>query len=159
MLLEIGYMGRPHGLDGGVVVQLVTTVPGRLAPGSALECAGSRLVVDSAQLLPGARSPKGTHWLVHFGGITTRDQAESLRGHPLRAEALERAQGLWVHELIGAQVVDTAGEGHGTVTAVEANPASDLLVLDGGALVPLHFVVEAVPGRVTVDGPEGLFGP
>jgi hypothetical protein len=43
------------------------------------------------------------------------------------------------------------------VTAVEANPASDLLVLDGGGLVPLCFVVDHVPGsRVVVRVPDGL---
>ena len=41
--------------------------------------------------------------------------------------------------------------------SVEANPASDLLVLDGGALIPLRFVVGTVPGeRVTVAVPDGL---
>ena len=45
----------------------------------------------------------------------------------------------------------------GTVVSVEANPASDLLVLDGGALIPLRFVVGNEPGvRVTVDVPDGL---
>ncbi len=45
----------------------------------------------------------------------------------------------------------------GTVESVEANPASDLLVLDGGALIPLRFVVEHEPGvRVTVEVPDGL---
>ena len=43
------------------------------------------------------------------------------------------------------------------VVAVEANPAHDLLVLDGGALVPMVFVVSAGPGAVVVDPPEGLF--
>jgi hypothetical protein len=43
------------------------------------------------------------------------------------------------------------------VTAVEVNPASDLLVLDDGHLVPLRFVTATEPGRVTVDVPEGLF--
>ncbi len=43
------------------------------------------------------------------------------------------------------------------MTAVEANPASDLLVLDSGALVPLTFVVASEPGKLTVDAPPGLF--
>jgi len=42
------------------------------------------------------------------------------------------------------------------VTAIEANPASDLLVLDGGGLVPMVFVVESQPGRVVIDPPDGL---
>ena len=54
-------------------------------------------------------------------------------------------------------VEDTAGTRLGTVVSVEANPASDLLVLDGGALIPLRFVVGSVPGRrVTVELPDGL---
>ena len=40
---------------------------------------------------------------------------------------------------------------------MEANPASDLLVLDGGALIPLRFVVGTEPGvRVIVEVPDGL---
>jgi 16S rRNA processing protein RimM len=41
---------------------------------------------------------------------------------------------------------------------VEANPASDLMVLDSGALVPLTFVVAVEANRrVEIDPPEGLF--
>jgi 16S rRNA processing protein RimM len=38
-----------------------------------------------------------------------------------------------------------------------ANPASDLLELDSGALVPIVFVVDHAEGRVTIDPPDGLF--
>ena len=53
------------------------------------------------------------------------------------------------------------GVDHGPVVAVQANPASDLLELDSGALVPLRFVVGGVEhdrdGRVVrVDPPDGL---
>jgi ribosomal 30S subunit maturation factor RimM len=47
----------------------------------------------------------------------------------------------------------------GRVAAVEANPASDLLVLEeSGALIPLHFVTghDTAAGTVDVDIPEGL---
>ena len=40
---------------------------------------------------------------------------------------------------------------------VVANPASDLLELESGALVPVVFVVDRAPGRLTVDPPDGLF--
>ena len=63
---------------------------------------------------------------------------------------------LRVHDLIGATVVDQHGTEHGPVTSVEVNPASDLLVLEGGGLVPLTFVVDHVDGRITVDIPDGL---
>jgi 16S rRNA processing protein RimM len=41
--------------------------------------------------------------------------------------------------------------------SVIANPASDLLELDNGALVPSVFVVESAAGRIVIDPPDGLF--
>ena len=55
----------------------------------------------------------------------------------LEAEPLEDvADVLWVHELVGATVRDAAGTALGTIASVEANPASDLMVLESGGLDP-----------------------
>ncbi len=94
--------------------------------------------------------------MVAFAGVDDRNAAEGLRGLVLRAEPLEEEGALWVHELIGAEVVGVDGRSHGLVEAVEANPASDLLVLSGERLVPLVFVVDHQPGRVVIDPPAGL---
>jgi 16S rRNA processing protein RimM len=64
---------------------------------------------------------------------------------------------LWVHELVGRPVVLTDGTRVGVITEVEANPASDLLVLDSGGLVPVAFVVDSTAAHVTIDPPDGLF--
>jgi 16S rRNA processing protein RimM len=96
---------------------------------------------------------------VAFEGHTGREAADRLRGLALRAEALDDPDALWVHDLVGSEVVTVEGEVAGTCVAVVANPASDLLELDGGALVPVVFVVERMPGRVIVDPPEGLLEP
>lgn len=157
MLLEVGYIGRAHGLRGEVVVQLLSTLEGRLSAGSSLQCRGAKLVVESSRPLPGRNGPHGSQWLVTFAGVSTREAADGLRGAPLLAEALQDAEGMWAHQVIGCEVFDTGGIYRGTVTALQANPASDLLVLDEGALVPLRFVVAEAPGRLTVDVPEGLF--
>jgi hypothetical protein len=53
-------------------------------------------------------------------------------------------------------VFDLTGRSYGPVEAVEANPASDLLVLAGERLVPLVFVKTRLPGRVIIDPPAGL---
>jgi 16S rRNA processing protein RimM len=74
----------------------------------------------------------------------------------LLAEPIDDPEGLWVHQLVGAEVVDAGGSTVGRVTAVEANPASDLLVLDSGALIPLRFVLAHQHGRLEVDLPPGL---
>jgi 16S rRNA processing protein RimM len=148
-LLEIGQVVKPHGLRGEVVVRLVTDRLERLDPGNVLHSSAGDLAVQAA------RPHQGCH-LVVFADVADREAAERLRGTVLLAPALEDPDVLWVHELIGADVVDLEGNGHGRVVAVEANPASDLLVLEGGGLVPLHFLVEASPGRLVVDPPAGL---
>ena len=95
--------------------------------------------------------------LVRFDGIDDRNAAEALRGTVLSADAPETGgDELWVHELIGAEVRDRAGVVLGSVVAVEANPAHDLLVLESGALVPVVFVTAQAGRIVTVDIPEGL---
>jgi 16S rRNA processing protein RimM len=98
-------------------------------------------------------------FIVTFEGVEDRNQAETLRGTVLLGEPLGGDgddEQLWVHELVGAEVTDRCGKPLGRVTAVEANPASDLLVLEAGGLVPMVFVVEVAPGRVVIDPPEGL---
>jgi 16S rRNA processing protein RimM len=148
--LEVGRVGRAHGTRGEVAVTLVTDRVERVAPGAVLWAGKRRLEVVSSR-------PHQGRFLVHFAGLADRSSAEALHGVVLTADALEDADTLWIHELVGAEVVAAAdGARLGTVTAVEANPASDLLVLDGGGQVPLTFLVSAEAGRLVVDPPAGL---
>ena len=154
-LLEVGRVDRPHGIKGEVVVSLVTNRTERLDTGAGLQTADTTLVVWRAR-------PSQNRWLVAFEGYEDRDAAEGLRGATLYAAPLEDPDELWVHRLIGAEVISADGLARGTVSAVQANPASDLLVTDGGALVPLTFVVrveegDGGPARIVVDAPAGLF--
>ena len=149
-LLEVGRITRAHGVRGEVAVVLTTDRLERLAPGAVLHCRRGPLQVVTA------RPHQGGH-LVGFAGVADRDAAEALRGLVLSAEPLDDPDELWVHELVGRRVVEGDGTVRGTVTALEANPASDLLVLDTGALVPLRFVVETADDRLVVDVPDGLF--
>lgn len=135
------------------MVDLWTDQAQRLSPGAELSTpAGPLRVVAS-------RRTAQDRYLVQFEGVSDRTAAERLRGVDLSAEPLEVPGALWVHELVGATVRDAAtGSVLGTVEAVEANPASDLLVLDSGALIPLRFVQAHDAGAMTVDVdvPEGL---
>jgi 16S rRNA processing protein RimM len=102
-------------------------------------------------------TPHQNRWIVAFRGIEDRNGAETYRDTVLSAEPVEGDdETLWVHELIGAEVFDLDGRSYGPVEAVEANPASDLLVLSGERLVPLVFVKTRLPGRVVIDPPAGL---
>jgi 16S rRNA processing protein RimM len=148
--LEVGRIGRAHGLRGEVSVTLSSDRLERLAAGSVLDADGRTLVVERAR-------PHAGRWLVCFEGVQDRTDAESLLGLVLTGEVLPSEDDeLWIHELIGAAVRDRTGRDLGSVLSVEANPASDLLVLDGDVLVPITFVVERGPGFVVVDPPEGL---
>ena len=100
-------------------------------------------------------------FVVRFEGVDDRPAAESLHGVDLLAEPLEVPGTLWVHQLVGAAVRDGQGTDLGRVAAVEANPASDLLVLESGGLIPVRFVTRHDPaaGTVEVDLPEGLLDP
>jgi 16S rRNA processing protein RimM len=149
-LLEVGRIGRPHGLRGEVVVRLTTDRNERLAVGSVLH-------TDAGELVVAAARPHQDRWIVAFEGRDRREAVEGLRGKVLRAEALDDPDELWVHDLVGAEVVSAgSGDPVGTCVAVVANPASDLLELDSGALVPVVFVVDHSDGKVTIDPPEGL---
>jgi 16S rRNA processing protein RimM len=155
VLLEVGTVVRAHGLRGQVVVALTTNRDERVAPGSLLESdRGALEVIASAPAPAGAGSGR---FVVTFLGVEGREAAEALRGTVLRAEPIEDPDVLWVHQLIGCRVVEVGGAARGVVTDVLANPASDLLVLDSGALVPLRFVTGHTDGLLTVDVPVGLF--
>lgn len=149
-LLEIGFVGRPHGLRGDVLVRLTSNHPERLDAGSVLDAEGAPLTVRVSQ-------PHKDRFLVSFDEVTSREAAEALGGTPLRAPAVEDDRdGYWVHDLIGATVLDLEGVARGTVVEVLANPASDILVLDAGPLVPLGFASWDDEGNLVVDGPDGL---
>lgn len=149
-LLEVGRILKPHGLGGEVTVRLSTNHLERLDPGSALEADGRTLVVRSAR-------QHADRWVVGFEGVDDREGADALRGVELSAPAVEDdPDGFWVHDLVDAEVLDTGGRSHGRVVEVLANPASDLLVLPSGRLVPLRFTRWDDDGRLVVDAPPGL---
>jgi 16S rRNA processing protein RimM len=157
VLLQVGAIVKAHGLRGEVVVELVSNRPERLQEGSVLRSGERELkVLRSSGFGSGGRGPHRGRWIVSFDGVTDRTSAEGLRGAVLEAEALEVPDALWVHELVGKTVSDVEGTSIGRVESVEANPASDLLVLDTGDLVPLCFVVETGADRIVVDLPDGL---
>lgn len=146
----MGRITKSHGVKGDVLVALSSDRTSRLDPGSVLS-------TDRGDLTVVRSSRHHDRWIVQFREIAGRDQADTWRGTLLRAAPIDDDDSaLWVHELVGAAVVLLDGTEVGRVEEVQANPASDLLVLDSGALVPVVFVTDQAPGRITIDPPEGL---
>jgi len=151
VLLQVGRIDKPHGVHGEVVVSLITHRTERLVPGSVLQTDHGAVTVESSR-------PHQRRYLVRFDRIADRDQAEEWRGVMLSAPPIDDDDGtLWVHQLVGAVVVDQHGTQHSSVVALIENPASDLLELADGRLVPLVFMTAFQPGvRIDVDVPAGL---
>jgi 16S rRNA processing protein RimM len=149
--LEVGRIIKAQGLRGQVLVDLWTDRHERLAPGTELLSERGPMVVVAA-------AAHQQRFIVTFEGVTTREDAERLRGVILSAPRLEDDDVIWIDQLFGAQLYDAAGAAHGVVVGVESNPASDILVLDTGVLVPLTFVTNVEANtRIDVDAPDGLF--
>lgn len=167
MQLVVGRVGRPHGIRGGVIIDVHTDDPdARFAVGSVLATdplAAGPLTVESIRWHSG-------RLLVEFAGIADRTRAEGLRGTWLTMDSAqvtspEDPDEFYDHELVGLAVVTTSGEPVGIVTDVRHH-GQDLLVIQpaqprrDGLLVP--FVAAIVPevdvaaGRLVIDPPPGL---
>ncbi|MFV0256887.1 MAG: ribosome maturation factor RimM [Acidimicrobiales bacterium] len=153
--LEVGRIGKAHGLAGDVAVDLTTDrVDERTRPGAELWVGDRPLVVLHSR-------KHHRRWLIRFVGVEDRTAAEALAGSILTAVPIDDPDALFIDQLIGCRVIDQHGTDHGLVATVLANPASDLLELENGRLVPLTFVVGRSDGAdgdpvLTVDVPAGL---
>jgi 16S rRNA processing protein RimM len=156
--LELGHVSKAHGLRGDLILHLITDRAERTAPGAELFL--GRRPDDAERFVVARAQPYQAKWLVGFEGVTSREAAEALRGRTIFGDELDIAEldddSVFVHQLIGKRLVDQHGTDHGPVRSVLDNPASDLLELDDGRLVPLTFYVAHDEETITVDVPTGL---
>ena len=152
MRLEVGKIDKAHGVHGDVVVTLLSDRTERLDVGSVL------FRDDGFELTVTKSRPHQHRFIVEFAEIRGREAADEFRGTMLFGDPIEDPDVIWIHDIIDSPVVDTAGVALGTCVSVLENPASDLIVLEDDALIPLTFFVEQrADGTIVVDPPEGLF--
>ena len=153
-LLEVGRIVKAHGIKGELAVVFTSNTPERAA-------VGMTFTTDKGELTIRTSRPHQQGYVLAFEGISDRNEAERYAGVTLRAPRLELDDDddvIWIDELFDAVVETLDGIRRGVVVEVMANPASDLMVLDTGHLVPLTFVTSYEPhARVIVDTPDGLF--
>lgn len=168
--LRVGRLTKPHGLKGGIKLELFTDNPElRFTPGAEFflqvpeDSPWFGRTITMRELRWFNDSPVG-----FFDEVDGRTGAESIVRAILWIDEQAVAEGseenAWYdHELVGLDVVRDS-EKLGTVAEVRHFPAQDLLVVTtpaGTVLVP--FVQEIVPsvdieaGIVTVTPPPGLF--
>lgn len=152
-LLEIGRIGKAHGLRGEVTAVITSDRSERTE-------AGAEWVLDDGPYAVVAIRPHQHRWIAQLEGVSTREEAEALRGQIISAEGIDDPEALWVHQLVGAEVTTPDGRSWGSVVSVLDNPADDLLELDDGTLIPVGFVTDHsdLPESLVVDPPDGLLG-
>jgi len=150
-LLEIGRIGKPHGLRGELIVSLTTNVDERIKKGAEVY-----LKSEKKYIITSSKQYK-KNFLVSLKGIESRTEADSLAGELLFAEPLEDPNIKWAHDLIGSSVIDNEGNPRGLIVEIHANPASDLLVLEDETLIPVVFIKDVKDNKVFIDAPQGIF--
>ena len=156
--VEIGGVARAHGIRGEVVI--VTHDP----DSDTLGTVETIYVAGTPRTIVGARDTQ-RGWLVQLEGITTRNDAETLRGAKVEVDRAALAldeDDVLLHDLVGCKVVLTDGTPWGEVAAIDAGLGQDRLVIhDNGVerLVPLvdEFLtnIDLEAGVITIDPPEG----
>jgi 16S rRNA processing protein RimM len=184
MLLNVGQIGKPHGIRGEVSVAVRTDEPEeRFIDGAVFttEVPRDRRVSAAPSAAPGivyqvppTLTAETVRWhqgraIVQFEGVADRNVAEALRGVLLQVSSdtlspPDDPEEFHDHQLVGLRVVTVGGDEVGTVDRIDHAPASDLIVLakPGGGTALIPFVSAIVPtvdvpgGKIVVDLPEGL---
>ncbi len=161
----VGRIGRPHGVRGEVLVEVVSEVPGRLAPGSELwlETPGAA----ARKVTVATRRAHARGLLVRFAGCDDRDCAALLRGAVLegdrRTVAPAPVGSYYYFELAGCMCRDLDRGELGLVSEVIEDGGGLLLEVHNGERLLLVPFVEEYIAAVDVAGrqidlrlPEGL---
>ena len=127
MRIQIGKVGKPHGLDGAFVVENASDDPERFAVGAKLLISGHPARVIESKKAGGRQV------------IQVEDEAQ--RGAPIEIERTDLPQPgegeYYAFQLVGLEVEEEGGQGLGRVAEVSSGPANDVLELDTGIALPL----------------------
>jgi 16S rRNA processing protein RimM len=144
---------------GELKVEPLTDFPQRFEGGSELWLDGTAYAVERGRW-------QRRQVILKLRGIETRDQAEALQGKTLLAPAaleLEDEGVYYLHDILGAAVLDEAGETLGEVAEVLATGSNDVYVVRGPkgelllpALDDVVLAVDVKARRITVAVPQGL---
>jgi 16S rRNA processing protein RimM len=125
--VQVGRVGKPHGLDGAFVVEAGSEDPERFAVGATLLVDG-----EAAKVLESKKAG---------GRPVIRLDRDVPRGASIEIELSDLPQPeegeYYAFQLVGLEVEDAAGQKLGRVTEVSSGVANDVLELDTGISLPL----------------------
>lgn len=169
-LIQVGFVFRPHGLEGELKIDPSSTDDPTRYEELRFVYLGKRARQVTKHEIVSVRyqeTKRGTTVILGLEGIEDRDAAEAVAKFLVFAteEALELGEDeLYVHDLVGLDVVTEEDVVLGTVANVKEMPAQDMLVVrkdeSGEALIPAveDFLIEidVDAGRVVVRPIDGL---
>lgn len=159
--MVVGRVGKPHGVRGEVLLHPGSADMSVFEPGRSFDTELGLFTVARTRRHHGA-------FIILFEGVTSREEAETLRGLAFRtsADAVRLdAEEWWPSDLVSCQAVTTDGMVLGEIVDVVSGTAQDRLLIrtPSGVDVEVPFVKDLVPGvdpgarRVVINPPEGLF--
>ncbi len=153
--VTIGVVLRPHGIRGEVVVEPLTDNETRFATLEDVRLARPR--GSDLRLRVVSMFPHKSRLVIQFEGITTIEQAETLRGGELRIPVASLPPlpdgSYYHHELKGLDVRVESGASIGTVTSLWETGATPVLVIhDAQAKETLLPLVDEYILEVNVKG-------
>jgi 16S rRNA processing protein RimM len=143
--VQVGRVGKPHGLEGAFVVEQASEDPERFAEGATLLVGGEPARIVESKLAGGRP-------VIRLDCAPERGAAIELD----RDELPEPDEGeYYAFQLVGLEVEEIGGAKLGRVIEVSSGPANDVLELDTGLALPLvDACVEEVDleaGRIVVQ--------
>ncbi|MHB1500769.1 MAG: ribosome maturation factor RimM [Candidatus Dormibacteria bacterium] len=124
--IRVARVIKPHGLDGGLVLQMLGGSPERLAPGSRVRLDGVNRTVEEAHAA-------GRGVLCRLSGVSDLSAATAICGKYLEVDRTDlRPLPEGEHfdfQLIGLRVLDSSGRTVGELVEVEPYPAHDVYLL------------------------------
>jgi 16S rRNA processing protein RimM len=143
-LVQVGRVGRPHGLDGSFVVERASENESLFEPGAGLFAAGEAATVAARKRSGGRLVLKLDHPVQRGADLAV---ARSQLPQP-------EPDSFYVFQLVGLEVVEEGGRRLGAVQDVAPGVANDVLELDSGLALPMHQEcireIDLEAGRVVV---------
>jgi 16S rRNA processing protein RimM len=162
--ITVGKVKSPHGVYGETRIVCLTDYPSRFRPG--LEVLLSPPLEYSDRLTIERVRWHRRSLLIKFKGISSRSEAEQLKGRRLvvpREEAVKLpADTFWIYEIIGLEVCTSDGQVLGRVTEVLRTGSNDVYVVKDKReyLIPAtKEVIKQVDlenGRLIIEPMPGL---
>jgi 16S rRNA processing protein RimM len=127
-LVPVGRVGRPHGLDGSVVVERPSENAELFEPGATLYADGTPATVSG-------HKRSGGRLVIRLDPPAPRGAELAV---PRSALPEPEPDSYYVFQLRGLEVVEEGGRRLGVVKEVNSGVANDVLELDTGLALPMH---------------------